>query len=245
VYLREPNLEDAQRLLSINKKREFPGMLRSMDCIYWEWKNCPFAWQGQYSRHAEGCTVILEAVASQDLWIWHSLFGMAGSHNNISVLQRSPVFGRLAEGNAPSVSFEVMGHTYTKGYYLADGIYPECPIFVKTHHNPTKENYGRFAKEQKACRKDVERAFGVLQSRWAIVHHPAKAWSVQQMWKVMTACVIMHNMIIEEERDDSVCDQGWDFQNELVAPNPVPSSFQEFLHIHHEIRDQATHLALY
>jgi hypothetical protein len=102
VYLREPNLEDTQRLLSINEKRGFLGMLGSIDCMHWEWKNCPFAWQGQYSGHAEGCTVILEAVASQDLWIWHSFFfGMAGSHNDINVLQRSHVFGRLEEGNAP------------------------------------------------------------------------------------------------------------------------------------------------
>jgi hypothetical protein len=104
-----------------------------------------------------------------------------------------------------------MGHTYTKGYYLADGIYPEWPVFVKTNRNPTEEKYNRFAKEQEACRKDVERAFGVLQPRWAIVRHPTKTWSVQQMWEVMTSCVIMHNMIIEEERDDSVYDQGWDF----------------------------------
>jgi hypothetical protein len=42
-------------------------------------------------------------------------------------------------------------------------------------------------------------------------------------------------MIIEEECDDSVYDQGWDFQGELVAANPVPSSFQKFLHTHYEI----------
>jgi hypothetical protein len=138
-------------------------------------------------------------------------FGMTGSHNDINVFQRSPVFGRLTDDNAPSVSFEIMGHTYTKSYYLADGIYSEWHIFMKTHRNPTEEKYGRFAKEQEACRKDVERAFGVLQSRWAIVRHPAKAWSVQQMWEIMTACVIMHNMIVEEEHDDSFYDDGWDF----------------------------------
>jgi hypothetical protein len=78
----------------------------------------------------------------------------------------------------------------------------------------------------------VEQAFGVLQSRWAIVRHPAKQWSVQQMWEIITACVIMHNIIIEEECDDSVYDQGWDFRGDLVAANPIP---QEFLHTHHEI----------
>jgi hypothetical protein len=47
----------------------------------------PFCMVGQYSGHAEGCRVILEAVASQNLWIWHSFFGIAGSHNDINVLQ--------------------------------------------------------------------------------------------------------------------------------------------------------------
>jgi hypothetical protein len=72
-------------------------MLGSIDCMHWEWKNCLFAWQGQYSGHAKGCTVILEAVVCQDLWIWHAFFDMAWAHNDISVLQRSPVFVRLAK----------------------------------------------------------------------------------------------------------------------------------------------------
>nr|XP_020194327.1 uncharacterized protein LOC109780157 [Aegilops tauschii subsp. strangulata] len=47
----------------------------------------------QYKGHVKGVTVILEAVVSQDLWIWHSFFGMDGCHNDINVLQGSPVCG--------------------------------------------------------------------------------------------------------------------------------------------------------
>jgi hypothetical protein len=34
-------------------KRGFSVMIESIGCMDWEWNSCPFAWQGQYSRHAE------------------------------------------------------------------------------------------------------------------------------------------------------------------------------------------------
>nr|VDD64175.1 unnamed protein product [Brassica oleracea] len=67
-YLRRPTPEDLQRLLDIGEIRGFPGMIGSIDCMHWEWKNCPTAWKGQYTR-GSGKTIVLEAVASQDLWI--------------------------------------------------------------------------------------------------------------------------------------------------------------------------------
>ncbi|CAN6319320.1 unnamed protein product [Urochloa humidicola] len=100
-YLRAPTVEDTARLMAMNTRRGWPGMLGCIDCMHWKWKNCPTAWKGQYSGHVDGPTMILEAVASEDLWIWHSFFGLPGSLNDINVLHRSPLFQRLKEGTAP------------------------------------------------------------------------------------------------------------------------------------------------
>lgn len=66
-YLRRSTPEDLQRLLDDGERRGFPGMIGSIDCIHWEWKNCPTAWKGQYTRGSGKPTIVLEAVASKDL----------------------------------------------------------------------------------------------------------------------------------------------------------------------------------
>ncbi|KAM1241552.1 hypothetical protein ACFX2J_046739 [Malus domestica] len=44
-YFREPNQEDLNRLLRKAEDRGFPGMIGSLDCMHWDWKNCPTEWQ--------------------------------------------------------------------------------------------------------------------------------------------------------------------------------------------------------
>ena len=73
-FLRMPSEQDTTRLLAIGASRGFLGMLGSIDCMHWSWKNCPTAWHGMYRGYKIEPTIILKAVASKDLWIWHALF---------------------------------------------------------------------------------------------------------------------------------------------------------------------------
>ena len=74
-------------------------------------------------------------------------------------------------------NYTINVHEYTKGYYLADGIYPSWCTFVKSIKEPKTKKQCEFARVQEAARKDIERAFGVLQSRFAIVRGPACFWA--------------------------------------------------------------------
>ena len=80
--------------------------------MHWKWKNCPTAWKGQYSRGSGKPTIVLEAIASYDLWIWHAFFGPPGTLNDINVLDRSHVFDDIIKGQAPQVTFFVNGSEY-------------------------------------------------------------------------------------------------------------------------------------
>ncbi|XP_057779743.1 uncharacterized protein LOC130998334 [Salvia miltiorrhiza] len=169
TYLRRPNQQDLQRLLYVGEQRGFPGMIESIDCMHWEWKNCPTAW--------------------------------AGSCNDINVLHRSPIFSDILEGRAPNISYVVNDRQNDRAYYLTDGIYPSSTAFVKTISSPVLRKHKLFAQHQEAVRKDVERAFGVLQARFAFIRCPCLIWDRILMGKIMMACIIMHNMIVEDERD--------------------------------------------
>ncbi|XP_047949385.1 uncharacterized protein LOC125195251 [Salvia hispanica] len=59
-----------------------------------------------------------------------------GSNNDINVLQSSPIFNDECRGEGPEISFVANGTQYRRGYYLANGIYPRWPVFVKTLRQP-------------------------------------------------------------------------------------------------------------
>jgi hypothetical protein len=114
-------------------------------------------------------TIILEVVASNDLWIWHAFFECLGLIMTSMSFTGLRYFANLAEGTTPDVNYTINGHDYTMGYYLVDGIYPSWATLVKSISLPMGNKNKYFAKAQEAARKDVERAFGVLQSRFTIV----------------------------------------------------------------------------
>ncbi|XP_070683546.1 uncharacterized protein [Malus domestica] len=142
--------------------RGFPGMIRSIDCMHWTWKNCPSAWQGAYGDRKGSKSIILDTVESFDTWIWHAFFGVPGAQNDLNVLAKSLMFNDVLQGKAPKVTYEVNRHMYDGPYYLTDGIYPRGA---------------------------------------------ARLFDVESIRSVMMTCIILHNMIVEDEYDYEAVDE--------------------------------------
>ncbi|XP_048606830.1 uncharacterized protein LOC125583616 [Brassica napus] len=163
-YLRRPTPADLQRLLDIREHRGFPGMIGSIDCMHWEWKNCPTAWKEQYSRGSGKPTIVLEAVASYDLWIWHAFFGPLGTLNDINVLDRSPVFDDIIKGSSSAshllcqrkrVSYGLLSHRW----YLS-----EMGDFYPIYSSTTRTESSFICSTSRSCPKRCRAGFWSLAS---------------------------------------------------------------------------------
>ncbi|GKC81390.1 ALP1-like protein isoform X1 [Tanacetum coccineum] len=60
----------------------------------------------------------------------------------------------------------------------------------------------KFKRVQESARKDIERAFGVLQGRWGIIQQPARSYHMNTIKRIMYRCMISHNMILEDQKFD-------------------------------------------
>ncbi|XP_040994339.1 uncharacterized protein LOC121240881 [Juglans microcarpa x Juglans regia] len=204
---------------------------------------------GEYLRSPNSSDIVRLLDAGQRRGFLACFFCLPGLHNDINVLDRFSVFPALAEGPAPPCNYTINGHEYTMGYYLVNVTYPSWATLVKKIPSPQGNKKKHFAACQESTRKDVERAFGVLQGRFAIVHRPARFFRPEVLKDIMYACISLHNMIVEEEwhlyfeAKQFIYKQTKETPNEPISRDNIPE-FIEFIAQHHQIRDKDTHSQL-
>ncbi|GKA84668.1 ALP1-like protein [Tanacetum coccineum] len=136
------------------------------------------------------------------------------SNNDVNVLRQSPVLNDLKVGKAPE-SISQPGSNDVKRI--------------------------RYKQAHEAARKDVERAFGVLKKKWAIVRTPARSRSLKRITHLMYTCIILHNMI-RKEKGKAISPDFYP-EEQHREDDPVRSA-QDRLRVIREIHDEETHLNL-
>lgn len=206
-YLRIPDASDLREIsLMHEKKHGVPGMFGSLDCWHTEWKNCPKAWQGSYKNGKEKKpTIKMEAVCDHHLWFWHASYGYAGTMNDINVMDRSPLLARFADGRfavveneAGTVPYSIGEEEFPQMFVLTDGAYPQFSRFVKGIKVPLTAEQKKYTGWQEAARKDIERAFGVIQILWKFTARPILLYGLQNISARIATCMMLHNMLVSD-----------------------------------------------
>jgi hypothetical protein len=72
--------------------------------------------------------------------------------------------------------------------------------------------------KQASVRKDVECAFSLLKKRFNILAIPGWSYSQRVLNLIKCACIILHNMIIDDERDGGYDDNYHTVTSDIAPP---------------------------
>ena len=78
-------------------------------------------------------------------------------------------------------------HYFARNIVILAGL-----TFVKSFSHPDSAKKKLFLQRQESYRKDVERAFGILQAQWAIVREAARLWHIEDLHLIMWMMTNQH-----------------------------------------------------
>jgi Plant transposon protein len=203
-YLKRPDRQDMVNIAKLHDKvHGVPGMFGSLDCMHTKWKNCPVGWQGSFKGGKGYPSIVLEAICDYHCYFWHLDYGHAGTNNDINVLHASDFYqtlldGRMHELEKDVVPFVVSDQSFDQMYVLTDGAYPQFDRFVKPLRFAVQPEEHKFMNWQSAARKDIERAFGILQGKFQAVARPIMLHSIKEVATMVKCCLCMHNMCVAD-----------------------------------------------
>lgn len=157
-------------------------------------------------------------------------------------------FSRVLSGEFPSrpPCYKIGSAEVTWYYYITDGLYPLWKIFAKALADATDEKAKLLNSNVEAVRKCVERVFGVLYRRFKMLYTTYEFWTVSKMKLLMTAAVVIQNMIVLKRRYNyksdgkagrSVYNESNDLLNEIVFTGSLPGSTPLFSQTDVKVRD--------
>ena len=210
-YLAPPTKQQMKEIVELHQLvHGVRGMLGSLDCMHTYWDKCPKAFHGSFKGKEKRPSVVLEAACDYNLYFWHCDYGFPGTYNDLNIINASSLLaafvdGYMTEFEQDCIPFSILDEEFMCLYWLVDGIYPTWARFVKAISedggNPVSSAYKIW---QEAKRKDIERAFGVLQLKWQMVARPFKFHKSEIIANTVTTCLILHNMCVHERVNETI-----------------------------------------
>lgn len=204
--LQSPWPDKLKTIMDEYEAHRFLGCKGSVDEMHWELKNFPAGEAGKFQGKDKTQKTALRGVASHSLRFWHTFVGRTQVLKDINVvnwsplslsfinseISRSPLFHLFGWGEADGdwvgpedqVNFIINLNTYHQVYYLAEGIYQNLAVLVKSLCHETNPFGKRFSTLQEGHLKTsiVLLAFSKSHGGWLNILVGCGTWNLSTWW---------------------------------------------------------------
>jgi len=126
--------------------------------------------------------IVLETMCDNNLYIHYLFTGAPRFQNDLKALGPSPLVKDIMNGIRPSkdLPYTVNGRTRMILYYITDKAYKKHPVFHSCYVKQVTRKQRIFNRLREAVRKDMERLYGVLTTRFHTLLRPSRFTTVSQ-----------------------------------------------------------------
>lgn len=146
-------------------------------------------------------TMRVQAWCDQDLYCWSWFAIRCGTNNYLTLMEFSPLFTDVLTGSfslSLPVPYRLFRTSATRHmtYFLVNGIYLEWKIVVRPIYDAPTPGKIAYSKRQEATRKDIERFFCVMKSRFRILQMKSEFWDQQDIVATTKVCTVIQNLLV-------------------------------------------------
>ena len=200
-FIRPPTTEEEIMFtLRLYEAINLPGCIGSTDGIQIPWGNVPHAIREMYKGKGGTYSLGYNMSVSRDLYCQSIGYIYAGSHNDITKaafdpwIQRVRMDPKFKNRKFNMVAADGSTVVVTGLYLIGDRGYPRYEALQQPAATSTLDSkLMQMNVWLEASRKDVERFFGVLKSRWRILKTPLLLRDVADADNMVKSCVVLHN----------------------------------------------------
>lgn len=153
-----------------------------------------------FSRYQQHDIIVQGVVDGRGKFI-DAVVGFPGSAHDARVLRNSDIYVEAEAGAILQEPRINIGGREIRPYLVGDSAYPQAPWLIKPFPEATRVNEEiTFNKELSTARVVVERAFGILKSRWRVLSKRLDS-NLKFTIKTTIACIVLHNICLELNDD--------------------------------------------
>lgn len=218
-YVKTPNGDDLDEMLSVYAKLGLPGCVGSIDCVHLKWDKCP-VWLSNECKGKEGYpSLVFEVCVDHMRRVRASTNSFYGSLNDKTIIKYDDYIQAVRKGQKwGDVVFEVFdAHGNTKEetgvWFICDNGYHRWSCLMSPFAYCSSEEKIRWSEWVESVRKDIECFFGIVKARFRLLRDGIQYHNADEITNIFHVCCILHNMLLEFDGLDFFCEEQWERLN--------------------------------